>query len=275
MFLSQSFRCLLLHTKVLGIFFCLTLLCPNGYAEVYKWVDSKGKVHLSDKRAAPQQAVQLDAPALMGKDGNQFNFIPEADALLHSKKNSPQGKSTALSTGFWNSSRSAYEVTSILRFDISALIAEVNSHPNKEIVSAHLHLFANTTDRIYQKRRNNAAPIGHSTLKGDNAFYVKAVHSNWDEHTTTWSQYYSNTNYTPSRIRVLPFAKVSGSANDNSLDYKIDLLELIKQCSKTNMRELTLELRLQRQPAMAEVAFYSKEAETGKQPTLTIKLQEK
>lgn len=34
----------------------------TGFAEVYKWVDDKGKVHFGDRPPAKSQAVELDLP---------------------------------------------------------------------------------------------------------------------------------------------------------------------------------------------------------------------
>lgn len=255
---------------------CLLLIysLANANTQIYRWVDAKGRAQLSDLRNAPSQAILVDSNAKKNAPGgNAFRFIPEADALLKESSTIPRGNSTALSAGFWNSTRNTFEVTSILRFDISALIAEVNNHPNKKIITAQLQLFANTTDKIYKKGKRVNSPSGHFSQKSDNAFHIKAVRNNWDEHNTTWQQYYSDSAYTPGSIRTLPSAKAEGSAGNNSLDYSIDLLELIQHCAKVNIRELTLELRLQRRASASVVAFYSKEAKADKRPALLIELK--
>ncbi len=254
------------------IVLCLLLSFTYSHAEVYKWVDEKGKIHLSDKRSAPEQAVRLNT--LGGtKNKNQFHLHPEADTLLRENQRFSLGTSATLSAGFWKSSRRTYEITSLLRFDISTLIAEINSNPQKRITSARLKLFANTSKKAHPSNNKVSTPMGHYSKKGSNAFHIKAVRSNWDEHSATWLQYYNDSSYTPGAVRILPSATAAGSAGNNSLDYDIDLTEMLLQCAKSNMRELTLELRAQRRSSTSQVTFSSREAQDeDKRPTLQIQL---
>lgn len=251
-------------------------LNASSQAEVYRWVDDKGQVHFGDRRAAGAGFERMDAPEEDAtNDGWSFAFTPEADAVLHSNKEGTQGKSTLLSSGHWTLSGAAYEVSSLVRFDISALLQELNSNPDKRIGAARLMLFANTETRLYGQGVANKEPAGHSTLRGDNAFYVKPAHNNWQEDTVTWKGFYDSSHYTPSFIRNLPAITVPGSGSDHSRNYEIDMKVLVEALAQGNMREFTLELRPQRRSSGAQVTFFSREGGPETTPKLVIELTQR
>ena len=255
---------------LLGLLLWVTPIGIN--AEIYKWVDSNGRTHFSDKKNASQQAQRMDAELdLEETNQNALSFYPEADALLSLNNTIPQGKARAISAGIWRTGGNNVQNTSVLRFDFSELISLMNAHPNKSIFKAQLHLFANTDDKLYGQGVNNKEAAGHSTLKGDNAFYIKPTHNNWQEASVVWDTYYSSSHYIPSAIRNLPAVTVAGSQKADQ-DFDIDVKELIKAIVKGNIREVTLELKLQRLPSMAQVTFHSRESSPELNPRLTVDL---
>lgn len=257
------------------VWLCLLLTPFTANAEIYKWVDANGRIHFSDKKHAGEQAQRLDAePEQENTNNNHLTFYPEADALLGENTTSPQGKSRALSAGRWNVAGTSMQNTSVLRFDLTELVAVVNTGKGKQLVSAHLELYANTDDKLYGQGVSNQEAPGHSTLKGDNAFYLKPVHNSWDESNAMWSDFYSSSHYTPTTIRNLPSIAVEGSKSP-SQDYSIDVSEMLRAIINSNIRELTLEMKLQRLPTMAQVTFHSREADVDKRPRLLIELLDK
>lgn len=251
----------------------LMLASPALPAEVYKWVDNKGKVHFSDKRYAHGGAERIDQQQhLVTEDGRTFRFLPSADALLNQVGTTPQGRSSALSAGTWTQAGSTYQVASLLRFDITELLEKILEDPQKKLYRAQLSLSANLDDKVYGQGSVNDAKPGHSTLRGDNAFYLKPVHSNWEEDTATWPLYYNSNHQNPEPVRSLPSIAVNGSGDNNRRDYTIDVTDLVKQLINGHVREFSLEMTLQRRSTMAAVTFYSREANEGKQPTLVIEL---
>lgn len=261
------------YPRQLLLVLCLLALPLAATAEIYKWVDAQGRVHFSDKKHASEQAKRLDEEpgAANTNNNNKLSLYPEADALLSKNSNSAQGKAPVLSAGIWQVGGTSMQNTSILRFDLGELLALVNSGQGKRITSAQLVLHANTTDKLYGQGVNNTETPGHSTLKGDNAFYLIPVHNSWQEGTVTWSDFYSSSHYTPSTIRGLPSVAVPGSDNPTQ-DFEIDVKDMLQALTKVNVRELTLELKLQRMPAMAQVTFHSREAEPEHRPRLVVEL---
>lgn len=254
---------------------CLSTAPLTADAEIYKWVDANGRVHFSDKKHAREQAQRLDEePEDENTNSNHLTFYPEADALLGENTTSPQGRSRALSAGRWNVAGTSMQNTSVLRFDLSELLAVVNGGKGKRLVSAHLALYANTDDKLYGQGVSNQEAPGHSTLKGDNAFYLMPVHNSWDESSAIWTDFYSSSHYTPSTIRNLPSVAVEGSKTP-SQDYSIDVSEMLRAIISSNIRELTVEMKLQRLPTMAQVTFHSREADVDKRPRLIIELLDK
>jgi hypothetical protein len=248
---------------------CLLILAlpATGLGEIYKWVDAKGQVHFSDKRNAHEQAKLIDSELLEADpSGNEFLFQPEADVLLRQGTAKPLGNTTLLSAG--NSTRGGNRVqeVSLLRFDISPLLAELHRNPTKKLLSANLLLYANTEENPH----NQAAP-GHMGDASDTAFYLKPVHNNFDEKTITWEQFFNQNHYTPNAVRRLPGTAVPGT-DDARRDYDIDLLPLLTQLTSGNLRQLTLEMRLQRVSGNARVNLYSREAAVEKRPTLRVLL---
>lgn len=253
---------------------CLCLLAAPLAAtgEIYKWVDAKGRTHFSDKKHAHERAERMDSePANHGANANHLVLHPEADTLLTQNNRVPQGKARILSAGRWNVGGNTVQNTSLLRFDLTPLLSIINNSEGKTVASAKLHLFANLDDKIYGQGVSNKEPPGHSNYKGDNAFYLKPVHNAWDEADAIWQDFYSSNNYTPGVIRNLPSIAVSGSESP-AQDYEIDIEDLIKQLLSNNIRELTLELTLQRTPVMAQVSFHSREAEAERRPTIVVDL---
>lgn len=255
-----------LYSLLLGGLFFL----QPAYAEIYKWVDAQGRVHFSDKRHADERAKLLDDDKSASVKDNQLILFPEADALLGRRQIQPQGHTPILSAGLWAATGVTQKYQSILRFDLTELIKVINNNPEKKLYRATLKLSANTDDKLYgQGSANNETP-GHSTLSGDNAFYLKPVHNSWSEDSVTWANFYTENNYTPSMIRNLPAISVDGSDGDAKKDFAIDVLPLFKQIAKSNINTLTLEISLQRKVKMAEVTFFSREAAAEKRPTLII-----
>lgn len=247
--------------------FCLAGLLAalppaSGLAEIYKWVDAKGQVHFSDKRHAHEQAQPIDS-SVLGADpsGNELLFPPEADVTLRQGNNRPAGAATLLSAG-----NEAPQEVSLLRFEISPLLAELHRNPGKKLLSATLQLYANTED----KPLGQEAP-GHKGSAADTAFYLKPVHNNFDEQAVTWEHFFNQTHYTPAAIRRLSGIAVPGS-EDSRHDYAIDVLPLVAQLMAGNLRQLTLEMRLQRLAGGARVNFYSREAAAEKRPGLRVVL---
>lgn len=241
-------------------------------AEIYKWVDAKGQVHFSDKRYAQEGAERLnDEPLLTQQNDNQFLFQPEADALLRQNQREPLGLSSALSAGQWSQSGTSYQNVSVMRFEVGPLLETLHRNPNKKILRATLMLYANTDDALYGQRVSQETG-GHSSKGGDNAFYLKPVHNNFDEKTVTWQTFYDASNYTPAAVRSLPGIAVPGSGDDNQKNYAIDVLPLVQKLMEANLRQVTLEMRLQRTSGRAQVTFYSREAEVGKRPSLQVEL---
>lgn len=255
------------------LFWILVMALPlNGRAEIYKWVDAKGQVHFSDKRYANEQAKRVDdTPLITQQNGNQFIFLPEADALLRQNQREPLGLSTALSAGQWSQSGSSYQNVSVMRFEVGPLLEELHRNPQKKILRATLLLYANTDDTLYGQGVSQQA-AGHSSKGGDNAFYLKPVHNNFDEKTATWEAFFNSSNYTPAAVRNLPGIAVPGSDDDNEKNYEIDALPLVQKLMEANLRQITLEMRLQRTSGRAQVTFYSREAEEGKRPSLQVEL---
>lgn len=260
------------HLRRLLLVLCLLALPLTATAEIYKWVDAQGRVHFSDKKHASEQAKRLhEEPDTANPNNNRLLLYPEADALLSKSSNSAQGHIPVLSAGIWQVGGTSMQNTSILRFDLGELLTLVNSGQGKRIMNAQLVLYANTNDKLYGQGVNNKEVPGHSTLKGDNAFYLMPVHNSWQEDTVTWSDFYSSSHYTPSTIRSLPSVAVPGS-NSPAQDFEIDVKNMLQALAKANVRELTLELKLQRMPSMAQVTFHSREAEPEHRPRLVIEL---
>lgn len=256
----------------LALCFCLMATPLAVAAEIYKWVDASGRTHFSDKKHASEQAQRLDAePEAEDINKNRLVIYPEADALLTQSSDTAQGNSRALSVGRWHTGGTSVQSASLLRFDLSELLTRVNSGPGKRIARAQLGLYANTDDKLYGQGVNNQEPPGHSTLRGDNAFYVMPAHNSWEENKVTWSDYYSSNHYTPSAIRSLPSLAVEGSKSPTQ-DFDIDVKDLLQKLAEGNVRELTLELKLQRLPTMAQLTFHSREAEPDYRPRLLIEL---
>lgn len=255
------------------LWLCLLILPVTGSAEIYKWVDANGKVHFSDKKHAHEQAKRLDSEAEIdvAEQKNRLILYPEADALLSQNSTSPQGNSRALSAGSWHVGGTTMQTTSLLRFDLSELLSLVNGKPGKRIASAQLILRANTDDKLYGQGVNNQEAPGHSAAKGDNAFYLMPTHNSWQENAVTWSDFYSSSHYTPTAIRNLPSIAVPGTTNP-AQDFDIDVKDLLQALFKANIRELTLEMKLQRLPSMAQVTFHSREADSESRPHLVITL---
>lgn len=251
----------------------LMALPLTGWGEIYKWVDASGRVHFSDKRYADERAKRIDEePFLAQQNGNQFAFQPEADALLRQNQTQPLGKSTALSAGHWSQSGTSYQNVSVMRFEIGPLLEEMHRNPQKKLLRATLRLYANGDDKLYGQGVSNQEPAGHSSKGGDNAFYLKPVHNNFDEANATWSSFFNQSNYTPSAIRNLPGIAVPGSEDDSLKNYEIDVMSLVRQLMAANLRQITLEMRLQRTSGRAQVTFFSREAEVSKRPTLHVEL---
>jgi hypothetical protein len=258
-----------------GWLFCIALIALplSGWGEIYKWVDAKGQVHFSDKRYADDRAKRIDdEPLLAQQGGNQFTFQPEADAMLRQNQNQPLGLSTALSAGNWGQNGTRYQNVSVMRFEIGPLLEEMHRNPQKKLLRATLQLHANTDDKPYGQGVNSQEPAGHSSKGGDNAFYLKPVHNNFEEVAVTWSSFFDQSNYTPSAIRSLPGIAVPGSGEDPRKNYEIDVLPLVQKLMEINLRQITLEMRLQRSSGRAQVTFFSREAEVGKRPTLQVEL---
>lgn len=242
-------------------------------AEIYRWKDAKGKTHWGDERSAPEHAVRVDPGAPKTENsGNQFVIYPEADTMMKERQRSARGESTALSAGYWKVTRNVYELTSIMRFDLSDLLAELGTNKDKKIIRAELKLFANTQDKIHPRNNKSESPEGHYSNRSDNSFFVTPVRSSWDEHSTMWQNFYNDSEYTPMQVRKLPFVKAPGSENNNALDYTIDLSQMITQATSVNMRALTLELKLQRRATLAVVTFFSREAALDVRPRLEVTL---
>lgn len=255
-----------------ALWLCLCLLPWPAVAEIYKWVDADGRVHFSDKKHANEKAKRLDVPPEdLASSKNRLILYPDADTLLSQNKNTAQGNARALSAGNWSVGGTSVQHTSLLRFDFTELLSVVNGDAGKRIASAKLYLYANTDDKLYGQGVNNQEPPGHSTLKGSNAFYLIPAHNSWQESQVTWPDYYSNSHYTPSAIRSLPSITVEASSSAAE-DYEVDMKSLTSKIVKNNIRELTLEMKLQRLPPMAQVTFYSKEAVADKRPRLIIEL---
>lgn len=248
---------------------CLLMLVlpAQGLSEIYKWVDAKGQVHFSDKRSAHEQAKPIDAqPAVADASGNEFLFQPEADALLRQGHTSPLGDSTLLSAASSTRGGNRTQEVSLLRFEISPLLAELHRNPTKKLLGASLLLYANTEDNP----QGQEAP-GHMGGAVDTAFYLKPVHNNFDEKTITWEQFFNQNHYTPNAIRRLPGTAVPGT-EDAQHNYEIDLLPLLTQLTAGNLRQFTLEMRLQRIAGNARVNLYSREAAVEKRPSLRVLL---
>lgn len=258
---------------LLGLF-SLGLPLP-GQSQIYKWVDDEGRVHFSDRRYAREGFQPLEQPeAQASEDGWRFTFAPQADAVLNSNRNTNQGKTRYLSAGQWTTGGTTYRVASVMRFDISPLLSHIHSAaPGKRVERAELTLYANTEDKPYGQGVSNQEAPGHSTLQGSNAFYLKPSHNNWEENQVTWKKYYDASHYTPSTIRDLPTLTAPSSGNNHQRDYQLDVTELVSALVRTNTREFTLELALQRRSTMAQVTFFSREARNDKEPTLVIELE--
>jgi|GEM_PF-6626598 len=245
----------------------LILMFPAmGFGEIYKWVDAKGQVHFSDKRHAHEEAKLIGSELVdTNPSGNEFVFQPEADVLLRQGTSNPLGNGTLLSAG--NSSRGGKRTqeVSLLRFDISPLLAELHRNPTKKLLSASLMLYANTDENPHKQ----SAP-GHMGGPADTAFYLKPVHNNFEEKSITWEQFFNQNHYTPNAVRRLPGTAVPGT-DDARRDYDIDLLPLLTQLTAGNLRQFTLEMRLQR-AGNARINLYSREAVAEKRPTLRVLL---
>ncbi|WP_187407941.1 DNRLRE domain-containing protein [Saccharophagus sp. K07] len=239
----------------------------GAHGEIYKWVDAQGQVHFSDKRYANEKAKRIDAEVVQEQQNpNQFVFYPDADALLQQNQKKPLGTSTALSAGHSQQGQNI----SLIRFDVASLLEELHRNPNKKLLRATLRLYANADDRLYGQ--NTTAEAGHFGKNGDNAFYLKPVHNNFEEKTVTWADFFDQSHYTPAAVRNLPSVTAPSSNEDNLKDYEIDVLPLIQQLMAANLRQFTLEMRLQRTSGRGQVTFFSREADPAKRPSLTVEL---
>ncbi len=243
-----------------------------AYAEIYQWTDENGRVHFSDQRAARKDAMRRgEKPNQATTDGVNFRFLPQADALITSNSEQPKGKASMLSTGYWKTRTVEYQTRSIVRFEITELLKALNMHKLKHLDTARIEFFANTQDKLYGQGITNKQSPGHSTLRGDNAFYIKAVHNNWSEDDVTWQTFYAPTHYTPLAIRKLPSISAPGSDGVPDKNYWVDATDLIAALVLAQQREFTLELSPQRKSTMAQVTFFSRESD--KPPVLTVKLK--
>lgn len=246
----------------------------SANADIYEWVDANGRVHYSDKRAAKKDAVIVgEAANAITSDGMTFTFVPQADALLSSTQSQPQGKASVLSAGYWTANDSTLATKSLLQFDIGALLKELNTQKHKHLANATLELYANTQDKLYGQGITNRESPGHSTLRGDNAFYLKPVHSDWDENTVYWSEFYTTNIPIPAIIRQLPSVSVPGSEGIPDKNYLIDVTELMAALILAQQREISLEMSPQRTSAMAQVTFFSREGDPQKIPRLIVNLK--
>lgn len=255
---------------------CLNALVygPLCYSEIYRWVDDRGRVHYSDKSAAVRGATVLgEKNKLVSSDGKTYTFLPEADTLLSKGKTIPKGTAPMLSTGYWNTRGKTIETKSLIQFDIGTVLTELNQHKHKKLDYASLELNANTRDKLYGQGISNLERAGHSTLRGDNAFYLRPTRNDWSEANTHWETFFNDQKPTPNAVRQLPIVSVPGSGGSATKNYLIDVTDLVTSLVKTQQREFTLEMTPQRSSTMAQVTFFAREAGHDKAPKLTITLR--
>src|SRR5690606_19248404 len=101
---------------------------------------------------------------------------------------------------------------------------DLHRNPQKKLLRATLRLYANTEDKLYGQSKEDA---GHSGKNGDNAFYLKPVHNNFEESIVTWVSFFDQSHYTPAAVRNLSTVTAPASDDDNRKDYEIDVLPLI------------------------------------------------
>ncbi len=262
-----------LQRPLQGALICLAgwLFFTPAHAEIYKWVDENGRVHFSDKKHAADNAQPLYAEQL-NSDPNVVVITAEADAMIGEHWLRPRGSLNILSAGQWQVGNRRQKNNSLLRFDFADLISRLRANPNLSIRRAELLLFANTEENVYNSDGKNSEPPGHSNLAGDNAFYLKAVHNNWQESDILWKTFYNSDNYTPASVRNVPVLSVPGSGKDNTKDFVIDFQPIIHYVDQTNLRTLSLEMSLQRSSRMAQVSFYSHESPLEKRPRIEVEL---
>ena len=263
-------------THLLSALLALTLTgaVSPAYAEIYRWVDDQGRVHFGDKRSAPKTAKPNgEQEQSVTSDGLTFTFLPQADALLSTTHKNSQGKSSVLSSGYWSTPKGKLETKSLIQFEITPVLKELNTNKHKHLANALIELYANTDDKLYGQGTTNKQSPGHSTLRGDNAFYLRPTHNNWQEGSVTWSEFYGGRYIVPSGVRQLPVISARGSNGDPDKNYIIDATELIAALILTQQREVTLEMTPQRTSTMAQVTFYAREAQENKRPRLIVKLK--
>jgi len=228
------------YSKAGLIGYLLFALTMAAHAEIYRWVDESGRVHFGDRRSAPKQAELKGRPkSTITTDGMAFTFLPQADAMLSATQTQPQGQATILSSGYWRSHNGNLETKSLLQFEITPLLDELNKHKHKLLANASIAFYANTQDKLYGQGTTNTQSPGHSTFRGDNAFYLKPVHNNWKEASVTWASFYSGDHVTPNAIRQLPVLSVPGTAGDPDKNYMIDATELVAALILAQQREFT------------------------------------
>lgn len=136
------------------------------------------------------------AAGVSGKDTRVDNYQP----------NTAFNDAESLMAAAWTINGNSTMFRSFIDFDYSSI------PPGAEIQKATLQLFADTL---------NQGPMGHghSTLSGENSFYVKHVTSSWNEATLTW-----NTQPSADDINEV-LAPASSSPEEN---YSLDVTAMVK-----------------------------------------------
>lgn len=234
---------------ILGLFLCSSAVYP----EVYKWVDEKGRVHYGDKRHAKANDVKTtDTSHTLDKAGRTLTLYAVADTELQQGSRQARGTANQLKAGFQSYRNTTRAFHSIIKFDSSMLLS-VLQQKSKRIASASVELSLSRS----------------KTNISNNAFFLIPSHNRWNEKKAHWQSYYEATNV-PYSIRKLPFMTAPSSDSIDGNVYRIDALPLTQALAQNNMRELTLEIKLQRTSAVTDIHFHSREAGIENSPKLRI-----
>jgi hypothetical protein len=173
--------------------------------------------------------------------------------LIHgdqSEKLSNFGSEDSLLATAWNTKPSPFEAGATpIRSMIYIRFSLARLPQVKSVVKATLFLFANPESGV------NLQNIGHSTLSGDNDFWLSTVYEPWDESTVNWqnSPLANMTNMVSAENLYFPATKVFIE------DLKLDVTPLVETALARKFANYGFNLRLVEPTEYRKLRFASSE----------------
>ncbi len=184
-----------------------------------------------------QTTIVLQPDETTSKDATVWDYQP----------NENMGAFTDFTANAWTQSGTPSIARSLIDFDLSAIPS------NATIISATLSLYYH----------HSTHTVGHSTISGSNACWLKRITSNWNEMTATWNNQPSTT--------TLNEVALPTSIND-TMDYpNIDVTNLISDIYNNPSTGYGMMLMLQTEQYYRALLFASSgEIDPAKRPKLTV-----